>query len=77
MTRKLEATVVSDKMDKTRVAEVVKLKPHPKYLKYRKITKRLKVHDAKNEYKTGDKVLIEECRPLSKDKHWLVKKKIS
>lgn len=77
MARKLEGVIVSDKMAKTRVVEVVKLKPHPKYLKYRKITKRLKAHDEKNEHKAGEKVLIEECRPLSKDKHWLIKRKIS
>lgn len=77
MARKLEGIIVSDKMTKTRVVAVNKFKPHPKYLKYRKITKRLKVHDEKNEYKTGQKVLIEECRPLSKDKHWKIKEKIS
>ncbi|MBI2515003.1 30S ribosomal protein S17, partial [Candidatus Wolfebacteria bacterium] len=43
---------------------------HPRYKKYYKITSRFKAHDEKNEYKTGDKVLIEETRPLSREKRW-------
>lgn len=65
--------IVSDKMDKTRVVLVERLKKHSKYKKYYKITKRFKVDDRKNEYKTGDKVVIEESRPLSKDKKWRIK----
>lgn len=70
--RKLEGVVVSDKMQKTRVVEIASMKKHPKYLKYYKVSKRFKAHDEKNEYKTGDVVLMEECRPMSKDKRWII-----
>lgn len=74
--RKLEGEVVSDKMDKTVVVNVTSVKIHPKYKKRYKATKKYKSHDEKNEYKVGDVVVIEECRPLSKDKKWRVIKKI-
>lgn len=74
--RKLSGVVVSDKMDKTRVIELERYKMHPKYLKQFRITKRLKVHDQKNEYKTGDKVVIEETRPLSREKRWVIIQKV-
>ncbi len=64
--------VVSDKMDKTVVVEVVRLYAHPLYKKRVKTTKRYKAHDENNECVVGDKVRIEECRPLSKDKCWKV-----
>ncbi|PIU01392.1 30S ribosomal protein S17 [bacterium (Candidatus Torokbacteria) CG09_land_8_20_14_0_10_42_11] len=70
--RTLQGIVVSDKMDKTIVVAVTRTKIHPKYLKRYKISKRYKAHDEKNAYKTGDKVSIEECRPISKDKCWRV-----
>lgn len=70
--RKLSGVVVSDKMDKTRVVAIERYKLHPIYLKRFKMTKRLKAHDVKNEYKTGDKVVIEETRPLSKEKRWVI-----
>ncbi len=70
--RKLTGVVTSDKMQKTVVVTVTRLKKHPKYLKYYKVTKRFKAHDENKEYKAGDKVLIEETRPLSKDKRWRV-----
>jgi small subunit ribosomal protein S17 len=76
MARKLQGTIVSDKMNKTRVVEISRFYRHPKYLKYYKITKRIKVHDEKNEYKAGDKVVIQETRPLSKEKRWKIIKKI-
>lgn len=72
MKRKLKGTVVSDKMEKTRVVAITRLKKHPRYLKYYKITKNFKAHDEKNEYKIGDKVLIEETKPMSKDKRWKI-----
>lgn len=74
--RKLEGEVTSDKMDKTVVVQVINIKTHPKYKKQYKVTKKYKAHDAKNEYKIGDQVVIAECRPLSADKRWLVIKKI-
>lgn len=72
MKRKLQGIIVSDKMNKTRVVAVERLKLHPKYLKRYKSTSRFKVHDEKNEYKVGDKVVIEETRPLSKEKRWTI-----
>ena len=71
----LKGTVVSDKMEKTAVVEVESLKEHPKYKKRYKSHKRYKVHDEKNEYKVGDKVIIEETRPISRDKRWKILKK--
>jgi len=70
--RKLKGEVVSDKMQKTVVVAVTRLKPHPKYKKYHKVTKRYKAHDEKREYKAGDEVIIQETRPMSKDKNWRV-----
>ncbi|MFA4880923.1 MAG: 30S ribosomal protein S17 [Candidatus Doudnabacteria bacterium] len=75
--RVLQGIVVSDKMDKTRVVVVVRTKTHPKYFKRYKVARRYKAHDEKNEYHTGDKVLIEECRPLSREKRWRVIKKVA
>lgn len=75
--RKIIGIVVSDKMNKTRVVEVSGFKKHPKYLKYYKTTGRFKAHDEKNEYKTGDKVMIEEVRPLSREKRWTIISKIA
>ena len=65
--------VVSDKMDKTVVVRVDQMVKHPVYQKYirRKIT--CKAHDEQNSCQTGDKVLIVESRPLSKDKRWQVR----
>lgn len=74
--RQLIGTVVSDKMQKTIVVEIERIKEHPKYKKRYKISKRYKAHDEKGEYKEGDKVVIEECKPLSKDKRWKVIKKV-
>ncbi|MEK7579864.1 MAG: 30S ribosomal protein S17 [Patescibacteria group bacterium] len=70
--RKLKGLVVSDKMDKTIVVSIIRLKKHPKYKKYFKVTKRFKAHDQNNEYHIGDKVLVEETRPISKEKRWKV-----
>ena len=63
---------MSDKMAKTVVVSIVRLKKHPKYKKYFKVTRKFKAHDENNEYHTGDRVLIEETRPLSKDKRWRI-----
>lgn len=68
--RKFSGIVVGDKMNKTRVVSVESVKVHPLYKKRYKISKKYKVHDEKNLYKTGDKVRFMECRPLSKDKRW-------
>ena len=75
--RQLTATVVSDKMEKTIVVEVARIKQHPKYLRRYKVHKKYKVHDEANEYKEGDRVMIEETLPISKDKKWKVVQKLS
>ncbi len=65
--------VVSDKMEKTVVVKVDRLVKHPVYNKYIKRSAKYKVHDEDNSCKTGDRVLIVETRPLSKDKRWQVR----
>jgi small subunit ribosomal protein S17 len=75
--RQLRGKIISDKMQKTVIVEVERIKKHPKYKRRYKISKKYKAHVEKDEYKTGDKVIIEECRPLSKDKKWRVVKKIT
>ena len=62
--------VVSDKMDKTRVIRIERLTQHPLYDKRVRKFVKAKFHDEKNQSKEGDKVRIEETRPLSKDKRW-------
>lgn len=74
--RKLQGTIISDKMNKTAVVEVTRWRRHPKYLKYYKISTRFKAHNEKGEFKTGDKVVIEETRPLSKEKRWKIVGKV-
>ena len=69
-----EGIVVSDKMDKTVVVMVERLVQHPKYKKYVKRRKKVKAHDESNQCHVGDRVLIVECRPLSRDKRWRVSK---
>ena len=63
-------TVVSDKMDKTIVVAIENRVQHPLYKKIVKRTYKLKAHDEKNECGVGDRVLVMETRPLSKDKRW-------
>ena len=70
MKRTLSGIVVSDKMDKTIVVEVKRVKMHPKYQKRFTVSRKFKVHDEKNLAKVGDEVSFTECRPLSKDKKW-------
>jgi small subunit ribosomal protein S17 len=74
--RNMMGIVISDKMDKTRVVAIVRMKKHPKYQRFYKVTTKFKAHDEKNEYKAGDKVTIQETRPLSKDKRWVITGKI-
>jgi len=75
--RRLQGIVVSDKMVKTRVVAVTYWRKHSKYAKYYKITSRFKAHDEKNEYQTGDKVMIQETRPMSKEKRWIIVSKLT
>lgn len=72
--RQLSGVVVSDKMDKTIVVKVDRTVVHPKYHKRYVVSKKYKVHDPENAFHPGDKVTIEETRPLSKDKRFRVVK---
>lgn len=69
-------TVVSDKMDKTVVVKVDSSRRHAKYKKSYKVSKKFKAHDEANEFHIGDRVEIEETKPLSKDKHFKVLRKV-
>ncbi len=68
----LSGVVVSDKMKDTVVVLVERYVKHPKYQKFMNIRKKFKAHDAGNTKKIGDKVTIEETRPISKDKHFKI-----
>lgn len=71
--RKLKGTIVSNKMTKTIVVIVRRLKKHQKYLKYFRASSRFKVHvDDEKKYSIGDVVIIGETRPISKDKRWKI-----
>lgn len=74
--RRFSGMIVSDKMDKTRVILVERLKMHKKYGKRYIQSQKFKAHDEKNEYKEGDTVIIEECRPVSREKKWRIIKKV-
>ncbi len=70
--RTLQGTVISHKMQKTVVIRIDRLKKHPKYQKQIRISKKIKAHDEKGEFRRGDIVVIEETRPRSKEKRWKV-----
>lgn len=72
-----EGVVVSAKMDKTVVVRVERLTRHPIYKKVLRRSSRFKAHDETNECREGDRVVITECRPLSKDKSWRVTQIVS
>jgi small subunit ribosomal protein S17 len=72
-TKTKEGVVVSDKMTKTRVVKIERVYRHPRYERVITRSKRLKAHDETNASKVGDRVLIEETRPLSKDKRWRIR----
>ena len=76
MSKILKGTIVSDKMNKTVVVRVETHKKHPRYGRYYKSSKKYKAHDENGEFHVGDKVIIEETRPLSKDKRWRILSKI-
>lgn len=71
--RMLRGKVVSNKMDKTIVVAVEMKKKHPLYHKVVSLTKKYKAHDETNDCQVGDKVLIEESKPISKEKTWVLK----
>ncbi len=64
--------VASNRMDKTVVVTVERMVAHPKYKKYIRRRNKFSAHDAENQCQVGDRVLIEESRPLSKTKRWVV-----
>lgn len=73
--RRLIGTIISDKMAKTVVVKVERIKEHPKYKKRFRIHQKYKAHLEGTDFKVGDKVVIEECRPISREKRWKVIKK--
>ena len=72
-----EGVVVSDGRQKTRVVKIERVFRHPKYQRVIRMSKKLKAHDEANESHVGDRVLIEETRPLSKEKRWRIRKILS
>jgi small subunit ribosomal protein S17 len=76
-TKTREGVVVSDKMTKTRVVMIERVYRHPRYERVITRSKRLKAHDETNASKVGDRVLIEETRPLSKDKRWRIRQVVT
>jgi small subunit ribosomal protein S17 len=68
--RTVTGRVISDKMHKTITVLVERKVPHPVYGKYVRRSTKLHAHDEQNECKQGDKVMIEQCRPVAKTKAW-------
>jgi small subunit ribosomal protein S17 len=68
-----EGVVVSDAMQKTRVVKIDRVYRHPRYQRVIRMSKKLKAHDEGNQSHVGDRVIIEETRPLSKDKRWRIR----
>ena len=68
-----EGIVVSDGMQKTRVVRIERVYRHPRYQRVITRSKKLKAHDEANASRVGDRVLIEETRPISKDKRWRIR----
>jgi len=69
-----EGVVISDAMQKTRVVRIERVFRHPRYQRVIRMSKKLKAHDEANESHVGDRVLIEETRPLSREKRWRISK---
>jgi small subunit ribosomal protein S17 len=74
MHKERRGVVLSNKMQKTVIVSVERTVLHPKYKKYLKRRTKVKAHDEKSECRIGDRVLIVESRPLSRDKRWRVSK---
>jgi small subunit ribosomal protein S17 len=68
-----EGVVVSDAMQKTRVVRIERVYRHPQYQRVIRMSKKLKAHDEENTSHVGDRVLIEETRPISKEKRWRIR----
>ena len=75
--RKLIGRISSDKMNKTVVVEVIRFKRDTMYKKYVRVKKKYKAHDETNQYKTGDRVEIQEQRPLTAEKRFIVTRLIN
>lgn len=75
--RQLKGIVTSDRMDKTVTVKVDRYVKHPKYGKYYTTSKKYKAHDEANAYKIGDVLIIQESKPISKDKAHVVIEKVS
>lgn len=73
--KQLTGIIVSDKMPKTVIVRVESVKVHPKYQKRYKVFKKFPAHTEGGEYRIGDRVVIEEHKPISRTKHWLVVRK--
>ncbi len=74
LTKERSGIVVSNRMQKTVVVALERTVMDPKYKKYLRRRTKVKAHDESNQCRTGDQVLIVECRPLSRDKRWRVSK---
>lgn len=70
--RRLQGVVIADKMSKTVVVRVERTKLNAKYKKRYAVSKKYKAHDEVAQYHIGDAVIIEETRPISRDKRWRV-----
>jgi len=76
LSRTLSGVVVSSKMDKSIVVQVMRQVKHKLYGKFMKRYTKVHAHDPENTCREGDKVLIKECRPISKTKSWILDKVI-
>ena len=74
LTKERNGVVISDRMQKTVVVSLERTVMQPKYKKYMRRRTKVKAHDESNQCHVGDRVLIVECRPLSRDKRWRVSK---
>ena len=74
--RELSGVVVSTKMSKTAVVRVDTIKVHKIYKKRYVVSRKYKAHDENNIYRVGDKIIIRQVKPMSKDKKWAIIKKI-
>jgi len=69
--KQLQGIIISNKMQKTAIVKVERIKEYPKYKRRYKVYKKYKAHN-EGKYKIGDMVIIEECRPISKEKRWRI-----
>ncbi|WP_455474961.1 30S ribosomal protein S17 [Bartonella sp. B30(2025)] len=70
--RVLQGVVISDKNEKTVVVKVERHYPHPLLKKTVRKSKKYQAHDEKNQFKVGDQIFIQESKPISKNKRWIV-----